>query len=63
MVNFVTVKINKEKCDKCFDCVKCCPNKALTLEKGIFMHNSYGCAYCMVCSDVCPNKAITILEM
>ena len=64
-VNFVTVKIDDQKCDYCLDCVSACTNKALTYDGdvSVFMHNAYECAYCEVCMDVCEKKAIKILEM
>lgn len=61
--NYITVKINKKKCTKCFDCIRACPTKALTLERGIFMHNAYECSYCYKCMEQCENKAIKIMDM
>ena len=62
-INFVTVRIDDEKCNRCYECIEVCTNKALTLDKGIFVHNAYQCAYCEVCMDVCTEEAITIKEM
>lgn len=62
-INYVTVRIDDKKCDYCMECINTCPNDALTMEKGIFMHNAYSCAYCEVCMDVCDKEAIKILEM
>ena len=62
-VNFCTVRIDDKKCSRCYECVENCPTGALTLDKGIFVHNSYECAYDEVCSDICPEGAIRILEM
>ena len=62
-VNFLTVKIDESKCTRCYECIDACTNKALTLDKGIFVHNAYLCAYCEVCMDVCEPECIEILEM
>lgn len=62
-INFCTVRIDDNKCDYCLECIKCCPNNALTCEKGIFMHNVYECSYCEVCMDVCEKECLEILEM
>ena len=62
-INYSTIRINDKKCKRCYTCIRSCQNQALTLEKGIFMHNAYSCAYCYECVDACPNKSLTILEM
>ena len=62
-VNFVTVRVDSNKCDYCMECIHACPNGALTCEKGIFIHNSYECSYCEYCMDVCPEEALEILNM
>lgn len=62
-INLVTVRIDDKKCQRCYECIRTCPTGALTLEKGIYTHNSYACSYCEVCMDVCPKEAIEILEM
>ena len=62
-INYVTVHIDDKKCERCYECIKACTNGALTLERGIYIHNAYGCAYCENCMDVCPNNAIEIREM
>ena len=63
MVNFMTVRIDDQKCDYCLECVSVCPNEALTFYKGGFMHKSYECANCECCEMACPNEAIRILGM
>lgn len=62
-INLCTVKIDDKKCERCYECIRNCPTKALTLERGIYCHNAYSCSYCEVCMDVCPQEAIKILEM
>ena len=62
-INFVTVRIDDKKCERCYECIKACPNKALTLEHGIYCHNAYECNYEKECEQACPENAITILEM
>lgn len=60
MVNFMTVKIDDNKCDSCLECISVCPNNALTYYKAAFTHNPSECANCEVCMDVCPEDAIKI---
>ena len=62
-INYNTVRIDTTKCERCYECVKGCMNNALTIDKGIFVHNPYECAYCEWCMDCCLNDAITIMEM
>jgi len=61
--NYLTVRIDNKKCKRCYECVRACTHGALTLERGIFMHNAYGCAYCYECMDACEQDSIEILEM
>ncbi|MBN1925423.1 MAG: glycyl-radical enzyme activating protein [Prolixibacteraceae bacterium] len=50
----------KSKCIGAQECVKNCPNQALTLTpQGIVSDNSK-CSLCGICSEVCPSKAIEI---
>lgn len=62
-INFVTVRIDDNKCTRCYECVNNCPTGALQLEQTIFIHNAYECAYDEYCMDLCPESAITIMEM
>ena len=62
-VNFLTVRIDDKHCDRCYECVEACPNGALSLDKGIFVHSAYECNYEKECEQACPNNAINILEM
>lgn len=62
-VNFHTIEIDYDKCDKCYDCVNCCPTNALTVKDGVFLHNAYECSYCEVCKDVCEQECLEIKDM
>ena len=64
-VNFLTVRIDNQKCDYCMECVNSCTTGALTYDKSVkvFMHNAYECSFDECCMDVCPNSAIQILDM
>jgi len=63
-----------ERCLRCFQCVKSCPNdiiKITTIESGIssfltphLEFGEYGCDYnCQVCQLVCPNYAIPLQKL
>ena len=64
-INFVTVRVDSNKCDYCLECVNTCPNDALTYDNTVkvFMHNAYECNYEKECEQICKNNAITILDM
>lgn len=62
-INFITVEIDDNKCNKCYDCIDFCPTEALRLEQTRFIHDAYQCSYCEICMDVCDQRAIQILEM
>jgi len=58
------VKIDKEKCIKCMDCVQECPVYAITpqsVEEGKSL--SEHCIRCGRCIEVCPDEAIDIYWM
>lgn len=63
-INFVTVRIDSNKCNYCMECIRCCPTQALRFDRDVvvFLHNAYECSYCEVCMDVCEPQAITIME-
>lgn len=51
----------KEKCTGCLTCVKACPVKALSYEKGKGISCDYGkCIRCFICQEICPEQAIVI---
>ncbi|MEM4251108.1 MAG: 4Fe-4S binding protein [Candidatus Bathyarchaeia archaeon] len=55
------VKIDKEKCDKCYDCMRACPMYAMTPkaieEKG---KPVLDCIKCGRCIEVCPKECIDL---
>lgn len=59
--SFFRVKIDKEKCIKCMDCVQECPVYAMT-PKSVEAGESLGenCIRCGKCIEVCPDEAIDI---
>jgi ferredoxin-type protein NapH len=59
--SFFRVKIDKEKCIKCMDCVQECPVYAMT-PKSVEVGESLGenCIRCGRCIEVCPDEAIDI---
>jgi ferredoxin-type protein NapH len=59
--SFFRVKIDKEKCIKCMDCVQECPVYAMTpisVEAGESLGEN--CIRCGKCIEVCPDEAIDI---
>lgn len=60
-ISFFRVKIDREKCIKCMDCVQVCPTYALTpqsVEEGKCLGEH--CIRCGRCIEVCPDEAIDI---
>ena len=52
--------VKAEKCDNCLMCVKICPQKAISCEKGRMKIDSKKCILCLCCSEMCPNNAVYI---
>ena len=60
----MSIKINKDKCCGCGDCISSCPTEALKLNKKdnkVEIDNEL-CIECGICVDECPVDAIEILE-
>jgi ferredoxin len=55
---FEKVKIDREKCTGCGDCVEICPEEAIVVvdEKATVNDD---CSLCEVCIDECPEGAIS----
>ncbi|MDR3063532.1 MAG: indolepyruvate ferredoxin oxidoreductase subunit alpha [Methanobrevibacter sp.] len=53
------MKIKKDKCDNCFDCVNllACPSISIRNDEAIIDETCVGCT---TCSQMCPNKAIGV---
>ncbi len=53
------IKINKEKCDGCGNCVEACPFGVFEIEKkkAVVKHPEK-CRKCRACMSACPNNAI-----
>jgi len=55
------VKINKEKCPGCGNCVEVCPFGVLEIRNGkAVVKNLKNCKKCGACMSACPNNAIRI---
>ena len=55
------VKINKEKCSGCGNCVEVCPFGVLEIKNGkAVVKNFKNCKKCGACMSACPNNAIRI---
>jgi uncharacterized Fe-S center protein len=52
--------LDSSKCDGCGLCVKSCPYKLLTLEKGRVKFNKTLCSGCLECYFMCPKKALSL---
>ncbi len=55
------VKINKEKCSGCGNCVEVCPFGVLEIKNGkAVVKYLEKCKKCGACVSACPNNAIRI---
>jgi electron transfer flavoprotein alpha subunit len=55
------IKINKEKCTGCGNCVDACPFGVLEIKNGkAVIKNIANCRMCGRCMQACPNNAIKI---
>jgi NAD-dependent dihydropyrimidine dehydrogenase PreA subunit len=55
----VSIKIDKEKCDGCGECVDICPAEVYVLEDQVSVPvNMEECTECCSCVEVCPTEAI-----
>jgi len=55
------VKINKEKCSGCGNCVDVCPFGVLEIKNGkAIVKHPEKCKKCGACISTCPNNAIKI---
>ena len=58
---YTYIKIDETKCQRCYDCIKYCPQSCLYIDKGIIEQVSRACMKCEYCMDVCPNGALTVI--
>ena len=49
-----------DKCIGSTECIKHCPNEALTLTPNGIITDTNACALCGICAEVCPTKAMEI---
>ena len=57
------VKINKEKCFGCGNCVEACPFGVFEIKNGkAIVEYPEKCKKCGACISACPNNAIKINE-
>ena len=62
-VPYLLIRIDSNKCIRCYTCLANCPTDALRLDKGHFTHNKEECCFDEVCQDVCPHDALKILDI
>lgn len=63
MSDSVSIKINSEFCNGCGQCLRVCPDQAITLQKGQAVASGDKCMQCGHCAAVCPEGAINVQEI
>ncbi|MCI5143112.1 MAG: 4Fe-4S dicluster domain-containing protein [Candidatus Electrothrix sp. ATG1] len=57
------VVIDREKCNKCFECIEVCPEGVLEMVDGWPSHvYTDKCKGCATCLNMCPEDAISVVE-
>ncbi len=56
----MTVKIDYEKCMKCFACVNTCPHDALSEGENGPVVDAKKCKDCSECVKICPADALSL---
>jgi pyruvate ferredoxin oxidoreductase delta subunit len=61
---FQKPEIDNEKCIRCQQCIKNCPEKSMSFEKekNEIKFNEDFCKGCGICSEICPSGAIKMTE-
>ena len=54
---FHSVRLDKEKCTGCVNCIKNCPTEAIRVRQGKAEINEQKCIDCGQCINACPRKA------
>jgi NAD-dependent dihydropyrimidine dehydrogenase PreA subunit len=57
----MAVKIDKEKCTGCFQCLIICPSVCFTMVDGKAQVDNKECVNCRACQQACETGAITVL--
>jgi dihydromethanopterin reductase (acceptor) len=52
------MRIVREKCKKCLECIDVCPVNAIFQNNGVVEIRKSECLECGCCASSCPNKAI-----
>jgi len=55
------VRIDKERCDGCGECIAVCPQDALRIAEGIAQIDATRCDGCQDCLSACPQGAILLV--
>jgi len=57
----VIASIDRQKCTRCFDCVRSCFYDALRIEKDQLVMSPQNCIGCELCYSVCPEDAVSFV--
>lgn len=49
-----------KKCVSCGECARCCPPKAISMDKGVPVIDKKICIRCFCCQELCPKSAVII---
>lgn len=56
--------IDKERCIRCWLCIKACPDRAISVDKETKKPSIWlgRCTFCGECAEACPTKAIVMTK-
>jgi ferredoxin len=59
---FGVVRIDRDRCTRCFVCPTVCPTGALEATEGRLMFSHDACVNCKSCLEICPEEAVEVEE-
>lgn len=62
IIEYPSIRWNKDWCKRCYICVEACPHKALEIKNDKLIEVEGRCDRSGLCERICPDLAIEIIE-